>query len=128
MSNEEMTWGDIDRQIQVLPFSDVDFGLKRDEPIFVGVDFGGRSDSTAICIAQMAEDASIRILDVANNIQAITMEAMRPLMDRMLRKISRPKGYSQSHWRKIYRQSPRMRPVEIVYDRASTNGSKDTSA
>lgn len=78
-------------------------------PLIVGMDFGSGKDYSAICIAEQLKDAGIRVVAIADKLQAVTMEAMKPFVDRMLRDMARPTGYSQSHWRKIYRQSPRMR-------------------
>jgi hypothetical protein len=91
------------------------------EPLFVGVDYGSK-DMTAICIAQQMKDASIKILQFAESFTAITNESVATMIYKILRKTARPKGYSQSHWRKIYRQSPRMQPYTITYDKSLSAG------
>lgn len=84
--------------------------------LFAGVDLAHGKDMTAVCIAEQMKDASIRILAFAESFTAITQGAISALIHRTLRDLARPKGYSRSHWRKIYRQSPSMQPINIVLD------------
>lgn len=89
--------------------------------IFAGVDFAGAKDTTAICIAEQMKDASIRILAFAESVTAITNETVATMIHRIMCDLARPKGYSRSHWRKIYRQSPRMLPLTMFADRVTPN-------
>lgn len=87
-----------------------------EKPLLVGIDFGRGDDSTAICIAQQCKAAGIRIVAMVDTFQQLTLETMAPFMDKLIREYSRPRGYSQSHWRKIFPASQARRPIRILSD------------
>jgi hypothetical protein len=78
------------------------------EPILVAHD-PGHADMSAWVVFQKRNDAIV-VLDFAVDEMKITIEKVHRKLWRTVREQMRPKGYSQSHWRKIYRQ---MSPYSI---------------
>lgn len=114
---------EIFRPTEVQPWQLDVFETLQRAPLIVGIDFArDRSDMTAICIAEQLKDHGIRVVAMAERVEAMTFETVLPFINRLHRGYARPKGYSQSHWRKIYRDSPRMRPIDIVYDGVPQDG------
>jgi hypothetical protein len=71
--------------------------------MFVGVDYGLR-DLTAVTIALQSQEACRRLTVIASEVFDPMQRTLNSVMKRMMRDYWRPKGYSQSHWRKIYRE------------------------
>lgn len=74
--------------------------LEPPAPLILGIDPGGK-DWTAVSITQRMTDGAMKLLE---------MEIVDPLktnLDRLINKlhrdISRPQGYSHSHWRKLWK-------------------------
>lgn len=81
------------------------------ERLVIGYDYGGR-DWTAIAMFQQTLEASGKLhlveLAVRESI-GITYDIMLRKVNAMYRDRERPKGYSQSHWRKIWKQRSALR-------------------
>lgn len=86
-----------------------------DEPaLILGVDYGSR-DWTALTMFERARDGSGTLNLIAHEVCDVIGDLNRQMV-RMIRDHSRPRGYSQSHWRKIWKQRTAMEIVDDARD------------
>lgn len=72
------------------------------EPIVIGIDPGSQ-DWTALAVMQRATEGHWQIHAIAHQLEPM-LESLTRRMRRMIRDYSRPAGYSQSHWRKTWKE------------------------
>lgn len=72
------------------------------ERLVLSVDPGSK-DWSAVAVMQQMEEGHWRVQSIAEEFVPMQIGLMRRI-SRMVRDYSRPQGYSQSHWRKLWKE------------------------